>query len=290
MACSDITDNTVSTSLCSGPCSAAVECVCPDVKPGDALCGSGNTCETHANCFCFSFLTDLNRDTECTASTGACDGDIECSCSTLNPGDAGCSENGCATSSFCTDCATFITNDNMVAECATGKVCAASPECVCPDVMPGDDLCGAEGLCNGWDTCACETYVDDSTRTDACAEGGPCALSATCVCPNVKPGDETNCGTGNLCENTDFCHCARFLTPENREAECTATTGACDGDVECSCSALSVGDAGCSENGCELTSFCVDCATVEVTDANFDDYCGLSGACASEADCMCFNV
>ena len=72
--------------------------------------------------------------------------------------------------------------------------------------------------------------------------------------------------------------------------ECTATTGACDGDVECSCSALSVGDAGCSENGCEFTSFCVDCSTIEVTAANFDDYCGLSGVCTEEDDCVCFNA
>ena len=71
--------------------------------------------------------------------------------------------------------------------------------------------------------------------------------------------------------------------------EC-ASGGACETDPECSCSALIPGDPLCGAGqDCEFSSFCVDCETLTVTNANFDDFCTtLVGVCASHDSCVCY--
>ena len=149
-------------------------------------------------------------------------------------------------------------------------------------------MCLPSALCENYSNCDCQNYLNDENRDVECGVGGACASHVLCVCPTVKPDDVINCGTNNLCEDTEFCHCDTFLTAGNREVEC-ASGGACENDLECLCFSLSPGDPLCgSGESCEFSSFCVDCDTLTINDLNFDDFCApLTGVCLSHDNCVC---
>lgn len=272
----------------SGMCNGAGACqlypngtgcttaVCPtptSANPADTCNGLGTCmptavvqCQRGYQCAAGACNTSCTSDGDCDATlgfecdlashkckvpqAGACQADLDCG--TGHCADGVCCDTKCADK--CTSCLAVHKGSGVDGVC--GVISAdTDPKDECPVAADPNDVCGADGLCDGQGSC--RSFQKPTT---------PCGATACDAATNSISG--FICDGGGKCGNTPT-GCAPFLCSGD---SCSKT---CKSDKDCADGAFCNGSSICTEKAADGAS----CAAKNECASNF---C-VDGVCCAEA-------